>query len=96
MTDLILPLKGEYFDQIKAGAKTEEYRLCNTYWQRRLKYRTFDRIILMRGYPRREDHERRLVLPWRGWRLKTITHPHFGPDPVDVYAINVDVKGVRL
>lgn len=91
MADLHLALKGEYFDAIKAGTKTEEYRLCTPYWQRRL-YSTFgsyDRIILTRGYPRRDDAERRLVLPWRGYTIKTITHPHFGPDPVTVYAIDV-------
>jgi hypothetical protein len=87
--NLTLHLKGEYFDQIKAGTKTEEYRLCNTYWQRRLKNRTYDQIVLTRGYPRRDDHENRIVLPWRGWRMKIITHPHFGPAPVSVYAIQL-------
>ena len=32
---------------------------------------------------------RRLVLPWRGMRETTITHPHFGAEPVAVYAIRV-------
>lgn len=32
MADLHLALKGEYFDAIKAGTKTEEYRLCNRHW----------------------------------------------------------------
>lgn len=91
MADLVLPLKREYFEQIKAGTKTEEYRLCNSYWERRLygRFGSYDRIILTLGYPRRDDTERRLVLPWRGFTIKTITHPHFGPDPVRVYAIDV-------
>lgn len=29
MSTLHLPLKGEYFDQIKAGTKPEEFRLAN-------------------------------------------------------------------
>lgn len=91
MTDLILPLKGEYFDQIKSGEKTEEYRLCNSYWQRRLKGRTFNRIILTRGYPKRDDNERRIVRAWNGWRMKLLTHPHFGPNEVSVYAIDVSI-----
>lgn len=89
---LILPLKGEYFDQIKAGTKPEEFRLANAYWRKRLEGRTYDRIELTRGYPKRDDTERRLVLPWRGYRLATITHPHFGETPVEVFAINVEVS----
>ena len=33
MTDLVLPLKSEYFDAIKDGTKAEEFRLCNAYWR---------------------------------------------------------------
>jgi hypothetical protein len=90
--DLILPLKGEYFDQIKAGTKTEEFRLANSYWQKRLLLRTYDRIVLTRGYPKRGDDEKRLVLPYKGWRMKLITHPHFGPDEVSVFALDVAHK----
>ena len=87
--DLILPLKGEYFDQIKSGSKTEEYRLCTEYWKIRIEGRTYDRIILTRGYPKSSDTELRLVLPWRGFHVKTILHPHFGCQPVKVYVIPV-------
>lgn len=86
---LTLPLKGEYFDAIKAGTKPFEYRAVTPYWRRRLEGQTYDRIELTRGYPKRADSARRLVLPWQGYELQAITHPHFGPDPVDVFAINV-------
>jgi hypothetical protein len=94
---LQLSLKSEYFDAIKAGTKLEEYRLDNEYWQKRLIIggpkgvlaRTFDGIILTKGYPKRGDPERTIELPWRGWSRKTITHPHFGPSPVSVFAIDV-------
>ncbi|KAA0910634.1 ASCH domain-containing protein [Pusillimonas sp. ANT_WB101] len=91
MPSLTLALKGEYFDAIKAGTKTEEYRLCNAYWQRRFATASgmFDKVVLTRGYPRRDDSARRLELPWRGYTIKTITHPHFGPEPVRVYAIHL-------
>jgi hypothetical protein len=89
MTDLILPLKREYFDAIKSGEKTQEYRLVNDYWYRRLALRDFSRIVLTLGYPKRDDHERRLIRPWRGYVEQTIQHPHFGPDPVRVFAIYV-------
>lgn len=85
---LTLPLKGEYFRQIKAGTKPREYRLASK-WEKRLAGKTFDRIVLTLGYPRSDDHERRLVLPWQGYERQTITHPHFGPDPVEVLAIDV-------
>lgn len=89
MPDLHLPLKAEYFDAIKAGTKPEEYRLNTDFWRKRLQGRTYDRIVLTRGYPRRDDASRRLVLPWRGYSMKTIKHPHFGPDAVEVFAIRV-------
>lgn len=90
MPNLILPLNGEYFDQIKAGTKLEEYRLCTPYWKKRIKGKRYDHVILTRGYPKRDDLARRLLLPWKGWTTRTITHPHFGPNPVTVYAINVE------
>ena len=89
MADLTLALNGIYFDQIKAGTKTEEFRLRTDYWRKRLEGRSYDRVILTRGYPTRDDHDRRLTLPWRGYRETTLTHPHFGPEPVEVFAIKV-------
>ncbi len=89
MADLTLALKGEYFDAIKDGSKVEEFRLATDYWGRRLIGRTYDRIVLTKGYPPRHDTERRIVRPWRGYESKTIVHPFFGPKPVHVYAIKV-------
>lgn len=89
MAKLQLALIGEYFNAIKAGTKTEEYRLATPFWTLRLVGRSYDRIILTLGYPKRGDPERTLELPWRGFTRKTITHPHFGPDPVEVFAIDV-------
>lgn len=86
---LTIAVNGEYFDQIKAGIKPEEYRLDTPYWSKRLDGREYDNIVLTRGYPKRTDLERRLVLPWRGVTRKTLTHPHFGSDPVKVFAILV-------
>lgn len=89
MADLVLPLKRQYFDAIRAGVKTEEYRLCTPYWRKRIGGRTFDHVTLTLGYPARNDETRRIVCAWRGYRVFTLTHPHFGPDPVEVYAIDV-------
>lgn len=36
MATLQLAVKGEYFDAMKRGEKTEEYRLVNAYWGNRI------------------------------------------------------------
>ena len=86
---LVLPLKREYFEQIRDGLKPEEYRLATPYWRKRLEGRSYDSIVLTMGYPSRDDAARRIERPWKGFALKTITHPHFGGQPVEVFAINV-------
>ena len=95
MNSITIPVNGVYFDQIKAGTKAEEYRLVTPFWAKRLVGRSYEYVIMTRGYPARDDHERRLVLPWRGFTRKTITHPHFGPDPVEVYAIDVSARALQ-
>lgn len=103
MGDLTLPLKAEYFDAIRDGSKVEEFRLLTPYWMKRLFAdpqrpalpRAYDRVVLTKGYPARDDHDRRLVRQWRGFTVRTITHPHFGPDPVEVAAIDVSVPDTR-
>ncbi len=87
--DLHLNLRGEYFDQIKEGAKLHEYRLAST-WLKRLEGKTFDRIFIKRGYPKAGDMGRIVERPWRGYELQTIIHPHFGDAPVEVCAIRVN------
>lgn len=91
MATLQLAVKGEYFYAMKRGEKTEEYRLVNPYWGRRIFGRDYDRLIITRGYPRKDDESKRLVMPYDGFEVKTITHPHFGPEPVKVFAIKVNV-----
>lgn len=89
MSVLTIPVKGVYFDQIKAGIKPQEFRLRTDYWRKRLEGRTYTHVTLTRGYPPAGDKSRRLTLPWRGYEEQTITHPFFGPEPVEVFAINV-------
>lgn len=89
MADLHLNLKGEYFDQIKAGSKLYEFRAYKT-WANRLEDKTFDRIFIKRGYPKRTDISKVIERPWRGYELQTIKHPHFGSEPVVVFAILVN------
>lgn len=90
MKILILNLKREYFEQIKSGIKTEEYRLCTPYWQKRLENKNYDKIIVKLGYPKNSETEKIVTFHWRGYKKKKIIHRHFGSDPVKVYAIKVE------
>ena len=87
MPDLHLAVKGEYYREINAGRKTRENRKRTEYWKKRIENREYDYVYIRLGYPARDDLSRIMKFPWRGYELKTITHPHFGDKPVDVYAI---------
>lgn len=87
MSALTLPLKAIYFNQIKAGVKHWEYRLCTPYWMKRLAKAPFDKLVLTLGYPAADDTGKRLVLPWRGFVYAKIQHEHFGDQSVMVFAI---------
>lgn len=89
MKTLTLPVKGVYFDQIKAGSKTEEYRRITPFWAKRIRFKNFDAVVVTKGYPASDDTSRRLTFPWRGYEVKTITHEFFGSEPVEVFAIIV-------
>jgi hypothetical protein len=89
MANLQLAVNGEYFDAMKSGEKTEEYRLVNPHWGKRIYGRWYDRLIITRGYPKKNDTSKRIDIPYGGYEIKIITHPHFGPDPVKVFAIKV-------
>jgi hypothetical protein len=86
---LTLPLKAEYFYQIRSGQKPEEFRLATPFWRKRLEGKSFSKIVLTLGYPKADDARRRIERPWRGYRMTTIAHPHFGSEPQLVFAIDV-------
>lgn len=88
MRVLTLNVKTEYFDAIRDGVKTEEYRLVKPYWQKRLE-KPFNEVHILCGYPRKDDVSKRLVFPYRGWTKKEVTHKHFGSEPVQVFAIQL-------
>jgi hypothetical protein len=94
MSTLVLNVKREYFEQIKSGEKTEEYRLKTTYWDCRLERKWFSRVEIRCGYPKRGDASKILRFVWSGYKVKRILHPHFGKRAVQVFAISLD--GQRL
>jgi ASC-1-like (ASCH) protein len=86
---LTLAVKSEYFDAIRDGTKKHEFRLVNDYWEKRLVGRHYDEIEITKGYPAKDDLLRRMVFPYRGYRTRRLTHPHFGDKEVHVFALPV-------
>ncbi|HAO9341577.1 TPA: phage recombination protein Bet [Escherichia coli] len=60
--------------------------------RKRIMFREYDRLIITKGYPKRDDSSRRIDVPYDGYEVKTITHPHFGDKPVKVFAIKVNIS----
>ena len=87
MKNLQLALKGEYFDEIKNGTKIFEFREVNEYWSKRLINKQYDKLIITRGYPAKDDFSKKLEFDYNGYELQVITHKHFGNTPTDVFAI---------
>lgn len=93
MTDtLVLPVKRIYFDSIRIGTKGDEYRLTTEYWTKRIVGRVYDLVEVTLGYPKAGDMERRMLFNWNGYKRIRLTHPHFGPDEVEVFAIDVSER----
>lgn len=86
---LQLAVEGQYFKEMLSGLKTEEFRIPNQYWTRRLVDREYDEMVITWGYPSKTDKKRRITMPYRGYRKTTITHPHFGAEPQAVFAIAI-------
>lgn len=86
---LTLALNGVYFDQIAAGTKVEEFRLVTDFWKKRLVGRSYDRLVITRGYPSASDVTKRLEFHWNGFEQRMHQHPHFGAEPVEVFAISL-------
>lgn len=77
MATLTLTLKKKWFDLIKSGVKTEEYREIKPFWTKRLMQpvidyadgrismpdvpREFDTLVFTLGYPKADDMSRRMV-----------------------------------
>lgn len=87
LKDIVFNLKTEYFEDIQKGLKKEEYRLYKDYWIKRLVGKEYRNIIIKKGYPKKNDDSKSIILPWSGYLIKEITHPEFGDLPVKVFAI---------
>lgn len=94
--NLILHVKREYWEQMRDGVKRREYRLATPYWEKRLVWRSYAEVEIWCGYPPASDTSKLLRFVWRGCYRETITHPHFGAEPVEVFSIDVSmgIKGI--
>ena len=92
MKDLHLNIKKKYFDEIKNGIKTEEYRKVCPFWNKRLKDKKFDRVLIKLGYPKNNDKDRILCFKFTGIKNKVLIHEEFGFIPTEVYAIDLSIK----
>ncbi len=68
METLKIVIKGEYFDQIKAGVKEIEYRVVSPFWKSRLynaegKKRVYEKIEFINGY---NKDARRMITEYGG------------------------------
>ncbi len=95
MRKITFNLNREYFDQVKTGEKTEEYREVKPHWTNLLEGKNFDEVHICLGFPPKDDHAKRLVFPWRGYSIKeNFIHPVFGNKPTTVYAIKLGGAGM--
>ena len=90
MSALTFNLNEQYFDAIKSGEKTEEYREVKDFWTKRIEKKGLTKVVVCLAYPPKGDHSKRIEFPFRGFVKKWITHPHFGPGPRYVYAIKLE------
>lgn len=87
---LHLSVKAVYFNQIKDGTKTHEFREITKYWEKRLINRKYDEIHIKLGYPKASDSSRILIRPWKGFERQGIIHEHFNNEFKNVFAIIVN------
>lgn len=93
---LWLRVKECYFIAVRDGLKPFEYRLDNDYWRPRIlnpdgSFREYDEVAYCNAY--KTGAENIMRFPWRCPHREEITHEHFGPDSVGVFAIPVGKGG---
>lgn len=85
---LRLPVKREYFNDIKAGTKTEEYREVKEYWGKRI-VKEYDEVWITLGYPSSSEQDKIIKFKFTGYEVKNI---EFGNKEVEVYAIKLEER----
>lgn len=81
-----MTIKKQYFDEIKAGTKTEGYRLVKPHWVNKLVGKEYTHIIFQNGYSRNAP---RIEAEYLGYEVKNIKHVFFGNEDVSVFALKL-------
>ena len=96
---LTFNLKKEWFDKIKSGEKTHEYRECKDYWNKKLLKLMFDatmpnlipiEIEFACGYPKKDDSNKRLRAYVKDVNIVNGKHTDLAIDK-DVYDIEFEL-----
>lgn len=85
MQTLHLILNKKYYEEIRSGKKTNEYRLVTSYWIKKLVNREYSHIIFQLGYSKKN----RITVEYLGYDLTTIKHEFFGNEDVSVFALKL-------
>lgn len=86
MKELFLILKAQYFNEIKEGSKTSEYRLMTEYWLNRLTSQDWQYVTFQLGYGKDAPRIRKQII---SIEIITIEHEFFGGNPVEVFEIKL-------
>lgn len=86
MKILHLHVKAEYWDAVKRGEKTEEYRSIKPYWENILS-KKYHLIYYYKGYPKKKDKNSLIIFKYNGYHKRRINHKILGPTPVMAFVI---------
>jgi len=89
--DLFLILNAKYFNEIKSGKKTSEFRLMTEYWLKRLASKNWQHVTFQLGYAKKAERIRKKI---NEIKISTVDNKFFGGNPVDVFEIVLE-NGVR-
>lgn len=81
---LFLILKRKWFDLIKSGEKTHEYRDVKPYWIKRIEGKNWSRVIFANGY--KKDRE---LMMFSIDNISITTHPNHLGDIGEYYDIKL-------
>lgn len=95
---LYLPLKKEWFEMIASGKKTEEYRLMNDFWTKRICSKAkdgsfecskekFSYVEFTLGYPKKDDISKRMRFEISAIYPQKGGNPEWGANPDEMYFV---------
>jgi len=81
-----MTIKRQYFNEILAETKKEEYRLVKPHWVNKLVGKEYSHIVFQNGY---NHNSPRLEAQYLGYEIKNIKHEFFGNEDVSVFALKL-------